>query len=329
MALGNLLELVETLNRRIEEHGEELRKNEALTRIALIDPLLRELGWNIEDPAQVIPEYPTGNNEDADYVLLTGKQRLMVIEAKSLDSSLHERASKKDPVTQANNYAFRIGTRYFSITNGKRWEIYDRQRSGDANESKVVQFDITESPAKVCLKALALWRPGVEAGSVGPAQPSIIEHRPPADTPTPAPRDHTQPSSTPDTDSTWIPYSKFQDEPEKGPPAELKFPDGKNVQIRYGYEVAKETVRWLFEKGHLKPDHPGHCPIQKKTRYILATDPVHPSGEDFTQAKEIRTRSGTVYIEAHYSKQDNIKNTLTVIKRTGQNPTEFQIRRSS
>ena len=50
MILESLLELVETLKARIDTHGDQLRKSEALTRYALIDPLLRELGWDTEDP---------------------------------------------------------------------------------------------------------------------------------------------------------------------------------------------------------------------------------------------------------------------------------------
>ena len=50
MILESLLELVETLKARIDAHGDQLRQSEALTRYALIDPLLRELGWDTEDP---------------------------------------------------------------------------------------------------------------------------------------------------------------------------------------------------------------------------------------------------------------------------------------
>ena len=57
MPLESLLELVETLRKRIDEHGAALRQSEALTRYALIDPLLRELGWDTEDPALVVPEF--------------------------------------------------------------------------------------------------------------------------------------------------------------------------------------------------------------------------------------------------------------------------------
>ncbi len=57
MPLESLLELVQTLSNRIDLHGPALRQSEALTRYALIDPLLRELGWDTEDPDMVIPEY--------------------------------------------------------------------------------------------------------------------------------------------------------------------------------------------------------------------------------------------------------------------------------
>ena len=49
MPLENLLTRVETLRDRVDDYGPALRKNEMLTRYALIDPLLRELGWDIED----------------------------------------------------------------------------------------------------------------------------------------------------------------------------------------------------------------------------------------------------------------------------------------
>ena len=89
MILESLLELVETLKARIDTHGDQLRQSEALTRYALIDPLLRELGWDTEDPKLVRPEYPlrteyTQSTRFADYALLEGTQDkpAMMVEAK-------------------------------------------------------------------------------------------------------------------------------------------------------------------------------------------------------------------------------------------------------
>ena len=62
MPLDALLELVETLRQRIVEHKAALSQSEALTRYALIDPLLRELGWDTDDPNLVIPEYKVGRH---------------------------------------------------------------------------------------------------------------------------------------------------------------------------------------------------------------------------------------------------------------------------
>ena len=57
MVLEELHELVEALKARIDAHSVELQKSEALTRYALIDPLLRALGWDTADPSQVLVEF--------------------------------------------------------------------------------------------------------------------------------------------------------------------------------------------------------------------------------------------------------------------------------
>ena len=52
MPLETLFDLVEKLRERIQRHGPDLRKSEMLTRYALVDPLLRELGGETEDRNQ-------------------------------------------------------------------------------------------------------------------------------------------------------------------------------------------------------------------------------------------------------------------------------------
>ena len=57
-----------------------------MTRAALIDPLLRELGWDTENPALVMPEYRLGRGY-ADYALLKDGKPVMMVEAKKLGNS--------------------------------------------------------------------------------------------------------------------------------------------------------------------------------------------------------------------------------------------------
>lgn len=69
--LDDLARLFAGLRSRATEYGTELRRNEALTRAALIDPVLVQLGWDVHDPGQMIPEYHAGRGR-VDYALFDG-----------------------------------------------------------------------------------------------------------------------------------------------------------------------------------------------------------------------------------------------------------------
>ena len=89
MPSKSLFQLVEELAGRTQRHSATLSQNEMLTRYVLIDPLLRELGWNTEDPEQVLPEYNSGSGY-ADYALLSDGKPIILIEAKRLDTPLQD-----------------------------------------------------------------------------------------------------------------------------------------------------------------------------------------------------------------------------------------------
>ncbi|MYE54105.1 MAG: hypothetical protein F4X34_02780 [Chloroflexi bacterium] len=168
MVLESLLELVETLRERIDEHGAALRQNEMRTRYALIDPLLQELGWDTSDPSEIMIEDGSGDGR-ADYLLLDKDQPVMIIEAKRLSLGV------SDGRQQAVNYAMDRGrrARYFAVTDGNQWEIYDTHQP--AIDMMVISFALKEDVlAEVCLKAIALWRPAVEHDSVMAATSPII-----------------------------------------------------------------------------------------------------------------------------------------------------------
>jgi len=81
MPLDDLVEVIETLQRRIRDHGDSLRQNEIRTRVALIDPLLTALGWDVADPGLVTAEYNVGTGR-ADYALLIpGDKPAALVEA--------------------------------------------------------------------------------------------------------------------------------------------------------------------------------------------------------------------------------------------------------
>ena len=50
MGLDDLVARIELLQARIRSHKAALRENETRTRMALIDPLMPALGWDVSDP---------------------------------------------------------------------------------------------------------------------------------------------------------------------------------------------------------------------------------------------------------------------------------------
>ena len=118
MPLDDLIESIETLKERIRQQEALLRQSEMWTRYALIDPFLRALDWDTEDLTQVQPEYQTAGGR-ADYALLAGDKPCLFLEAKKLGVPLSE------GFAQSINYCIQQGTRYFVVTDGQRWEMYD------------------------------------------------------------------------------------------------------------------------------------------------------------------------------------------------------------
>ena len=148
-----------------------------MTRYALIDPLLRELGWDTSDPAMVAPEYISGSGS-ADYALLSNGSPAMMVEAKKLGTPLQDSV-----ILQVLNYCQMEGTKHFAITDGVRWSIYDTHKPVPMNEKRVAEFNlINQPPIEFCLKALSLWRQSVQSGYVAPGNSPVIAE-PGQDTP--------------------------------------------------------------------------------------------------------------------------------------------------
>ena len=311
MPLEKLLLLVETLKARIEKHGDALKGSEALTRYTLIDPLLRALGWDTADPSLVIPEFKSGKGW-ADYALLEGDGKpAMMIEAKSLGTPLHDEAR-----TKGITYCIALGTKYFALTDGNRWELYETHRPVPIEEKRIVKFDVTVQPTpEACLQALALWRPNLEAGS------AVTGHAP-LNWSEPAPENQPKPAqplpSAPDEDE-WQPFSVLQSKSGDPPPAEIRFPDDSRVSIKYWKDTVVEVVRWLVNSKHLSPSL---CPVQRARTNVVATSPVHPSGSPFRSPYQI----GSLHIETHGNVIVLLQRIRAIIEYVDLDAAQFKVR---
>ena len=321
MPLENLLTLIEKLRERIDSHGDALKKNEMLTRYALIDPLLRELGWDTEDPDVVVPEYSSGGGR-VDYALRSNGKSVIMLEAKKLDTPLN------DAIGQGIQYCLVEGTEYFAVTDGRNWEIYETHKPVPIDDKRIVQFDLKDqSAADACLKALALWRPSVISGQISVGETPVIglpDNQTETKKPQPTEETTVQPTPPVTDGEKWQTLSVFNPEPKTQPPGKIMFPDGSQSPLKFWYEMLKEVVLWLMENGDLSE---GRCPIPRgphSKMSLVAIEPVNLDGKRFPNPKPV----GSLYFDAHGNLRTIITRTKFLIQHVGQDPAQFKVRLS-
>ncbi|MXX32032.1 MAG: hypothetical protein F4Z51_07350 [Chloroflexi bacterium] len=310
MVLEDLHELIETLQARIDAHGPALQQSEALTRYALIDPLLRGLGWDTGDPSQVMPEYRSAAGS-ADYALLgmAGKPRI-IIEAKKLGTQLDFKVRQ-----QVTGYCQEEGIPYAVITDGRFWELYDVFKPVAMKDSIVTTLDLGDAPAKTTLKALALWRPNASMGTVTVGATPLVESSEAPPVPEQPVKKAAQPMGL-----DWQPLSDFK--PQGGTkPAEVSFPDATVVVALSWANLIAEIVRWL-KSGRYLSDSDLPIKFAKANSYFANTTNDKGNGQPF---QSFRVVDGW-HIHTNYNAAAHMNNARGVIQRAGLNPADFAVR---
>ena len=124
--LDRLAETIERLRARIAEHEAHIGGHETRTRVILVDPLLRSLGWDTEDPNLVVHEFPVGRRK-VDYALLRTNEVIGILEAKALGSQLND--------SDWGKYVAELpGLPMVAFTNGNEWRFF-RKSSGWQRET--------------------------------------------------------------------------------------------------------------------------------------------------------------------------------------------------
>lgn len=134
--------------RRLKKHR-NLEWNEYKTRYYLLDPILRSLGWDLSDPAQVLVEDSAVNGDRPDYRFLgaNANPSLMVVEAKRIFRSDIEYIFSsqapdedaydywieycEDDISQLRKYVSDLQTGYAVLSDGNAWCIWDLSKGND------------------------------------------------------------------------------------------------------------------------------------------------------------------------------------------------------
>ena len=310
MLLDDLVGCIELLQARIRSHGDALRENETRTRMALIDPLLRALGWDVFDPEVVTPEYKVGTGW-VDYALRRADGRpAATMEAKKLGEALNTHRM------QMLNYANASGIEYAGLTDGNHWELYSVFERGQLDDRRKLEVSIADTPAHTCaLELLLLWRPNLASGEpVRAAAPILGERRQESTPPEVEP--------VPPVSSDWVTLSEYAPPGNTPCPAAIRFWDGSEQTLKRWYEILTGVVRKLHSEGRLGVKD---VPIGRgRKRCMVHTDAVHPSGEAFVNAKKVEETPFVV--DVNMSARTVRENTKQLLQLCNRDPAEVHLR---
>jgi len=142
--MDELDETIRTVAERIVSYrGQGI--GEQNTKVGLIAPILRSLGWDVEDLREVHLEYkrrPT--DKPVDYALMLNGAPRLFVEAKTLDENLDDQRW----ANQIMGYAVVAGVRWVVLTNGDEYRIYNSHATVPVEDKLFRKVGLTQDAVR-------------------------------------------------------------------------------------------------------------------------------------------------------------------------------------
>lgn len=327
MDLSRAVETFTELRAKIAENRSYLSGNETVTRVLLIDPVLEILGWDVRDPDRVELEYgpATSNRSTADYVLKHDNQNVAIVEAKRFGTDIGDLRHRE----QADGYARYAGVKFFVLTDGATWGLYERDLTTGLEDLKpVVSFDLrSDNLTRCALDAVSMWRPNFRADtSVSAASDPIVAWSFATKKPGHAESPDNESSNAQSEAGVQQESHRHTQTGETGPNAETKSREGWHAvaddsfaptnrrAVKYRLhrdefdaknftEVFVAIASWLIEEGKLSPNDAPIRSTPRGAKYVIASQPVHQNGNDFRYTRGLPKG---LFMEVHYSSEDKL-----------------------
>jgi hypothetical protein len=284
--MKELIDAIERVRERIKKYEDKLKQNEMLTRYVLVDPILCALGWDTENPDQVEPEFQTEVGRP-DYIL-RWNNICIGVEAKKLGASdkiFDEAYRKALPLWQS------LGIRYYVITDGDRWILWDISKPRTQNPEPIIHIRLTkQNPGDSVRQLLALWRSATP--ELKPAPKSVVDiyH-------------HNTEYNPISTSEELLSLKKLSEKIRYGqePPKYIQFPDGEQKEINSWRNLLIEVAKWALPK------------LQEKNK--LPLDKLIRKGK--MRRYRYEKLSGGWKVSTNFSSKNCVRNAIRILKEAG------------
>ena len=284
-----LRQCIEKLANRLKQNERLLQQSEIQTRYTLIDPLLRALGWDTEDPMLLRLYGPELADSELfrPYALLYENKVYLAVKTEALNSDLTQ--------VRGQCHGLRNLVTYAAVTDGRRWEVYATHVLGIPGKDLVLEFDILGSPVETTHQASFLQRsvicPCVPLYEVVPLSEAVEQYE--------------LATETRLLDTLYLP------EDTKGPLTKWK-----RVPVESWKDCCVKVVKHLVSLGKLGPSH---CPIrrpQSRHRYLVNSRPKHSDGSPFDD----RTPVSQIWVDTKWDRVHLVENTQIILRHVGEDP---------
>ena len=147
--MDNIVNCIEEIKERYQKYKERAL-NEASTRMVFINPLLECLGWDTSNLDEVEPEYSTIDKKEVDYACKVDNKPVLLIEAKSLNSTLDDPKG----ITQIIGYAASEGVNWCVLSNGIVYKVYSSTEKIEATKKLLFEVDLLRLEPKLAAEKL-------------------------------------------------------------------------------------------------------------------------------------------------------------------------------
>ncbi len=333
-------ETIEMIVERVKKYRSLYEQNEMAVRDQIVNPILRSLGWDPENPGDVQPNISTEEGVP-DYSLLKDNKKILFIEAKKLSVDIEQR----EVIRQLAKYCFGEGMQYGVLTNGDIWILFRAFQEGTTMAERIVwKTDIENDDITATIRRLntiskgniadieklikklqildEIWHSLLDEpkdlvrGFIPVFDNLIKEGYPEYEFDQTEIEDFIKErvkeliSPTEETIIEPIPITE-PTERRGAHPRKMKVGTD-TYEIRYSYDILVNTAEWLIRKGKLRREN---CPIASgHKRNLVNIQPKHRYGDDFRAPKRL---SNGVYLETHYSTASCITNARKLLERCG------------